>query len=69
MRVRADGSRRCYLLERGPLAEVDAWPAPYRWMWDGRLAVTALVDRPVDESMIGACGPIRPSVAALHRTR
>jgi DNA-binding transcriptional ArsR family regulator len=37
VRVRAEGQRRWYELEPGPLAEVDAWLAPYRWMWADRL--------------------------------
>lgn len=36
VRVRVDGRRRWYELEPGPLAEVDAWLAPYRWMWADR---------------------------------
>ncbi|MBW0117057.1 ArsR/SmtB family transcription factor [Pseudonocardia abyssalis] len=37
VRVRAEAQRRWYELEPGPLAEVDAWLAPYRWMWADRL--------------------------------
>ena len=36
VRVRAEGQRRWYELDARPLAEVDAWLAPYRWMWDDR---------------------------------
>ena len=32
-----EGQRRVYELEPGPLAELDAWLAPYRHMWDRRL--------------------------------
>ena len=35
--VRADGRRRLYGLEPAPLAEVDAWLAPYREHWSERL--------------------------------
>ena len=35
--VRADGRRRLYGLEAAPLAEVDAWLAPYRRHWTERL--------------------------------
>jgi DNA-binding transcriptional ArsR family regulator len=35
--VRIDGPRRWYALRLAPLAELDAWLAPYRWMWESRL--------------------------------
>ena len=35
--VRVDGPRRWYGLRVEPLAELDDWLAPYRWMWDSRL--------------------------------
>ena len=35
--VRADGRRRLYGLDPGPLAEVDEWLAPYRRHWGERL--------------------------------
>ena len=35
--VRADGRRRLYGLDPAPLAEVDAWLAPYRRHWGERL--------------------------------
>ena len=35
--VRADGRHRRYALRPAPLAEVDAWLAPYRAYWDARL--------------------------------
>lgn len=37
VRVEVDGPRRRYHLRPEPLAELDAWLAPYRWMWDDRL--------------------------------
>ena len=35
--VRPDGRRRLYALRPEPLAELDAWLAPYRRLWSGRL--------------------------------
>src|ERR1700754_1312565 len=35
--VRPDAQRRVYELRPGPLAEVDAWLAPYRRLWADRL--------------------------------
>ncbi len=35
--VRVDGPRRWYGLRAEPLAELDDWLAPYRWMWESRL--------------------------------
>jgi DNA-binding transcriptional ArsR family regulator len=37
VKVRVDAQRRWYELDPAPLAEVDAWLAPYRWMWADRL--------------------------------
>jgi DNA-binding transcriptional ArsR family regulator len=37
VRVRRDGKRRWYGLRAEPLAELDAWLAPYRDLWGGRL--------------------------------
>jgi DNA-binding transcriptional ArsR family regulator len=37
VKVRADGRRRLYGLRAAPLAEIDAWLAPYRRHWGGRL--------------------------------
>lgn len=36
--ARVDAQRRIYRLRPEPLAEVDAWLAPYRKFWRGRLA-------------------------------
>ena len=36
--ARVDGPRRIYSLCAEPLAEVDAWLAPYRRFWRGKLA-------------------------------
>jgi DNA-binding transcriptional ArsR family regulator len=35
--VRKDAQRRLYRIASGPLAELDAWLAPYRRFWDARL--------------------------------
>lgn len=35
--VEVDGPRRRYHLRPDPLADLDAWLAPYRWMWSDRL--------------------------------
>jgi DNA-binding transcriptional ArsR family regulator len=35
--VRQDAQRRLYRLRLDPLAEIDAWLAPYRQMWSERL--------------------------------
>ena len=37
VRVRAEGQRRVYALDPGPLAELDAWLTPYRRLWAQRL--------------------------------
>ncbi|WP_434742314.1 ArsR/SmtB family transcription factor [Micromonospora sp. SH-82] len=35
--VRAEGARRFYAVEAGPLSEVDAWLDRFRTFWDQRL--------------------------------
>ncbi len=35
--VRRDAQRRWYRLDPAPLAEIDAWLAPYRRLWASRL--------------------------------
>ncbi len=37
VQVRIDGPRRWYGLRLEPLAELDEWLAPYRWLWESRL--------------------------------
>ncbi|GAA3672985.1 ArsR family transcriptional regulator [Lentzea atacamensis] len=44
--VRTDAQRRWYRLAPGPLAEVDAWLAPYRRMWEQSLDA---LERRLDE--------------------
>ena len=44
--VRKDANRRLYALNTAPLAELDAWLAPYRRFWTGRLdALEAHLDK------------------------
>jgi len=35
--VRAEGARRLYAIDTGPLAQVDAWLTPFRAFWEQRL--------------------------------
>jgi len=35
--VRVDGPRRWYRLRPEPLAELDDWLTPYRWLWETHL--------------------------------
>jgi DNA-binding transcriptional ArsR family regulator len=44
--VRPDGRQRWYGLRAEPLAELDAWLAPYREFWGGRLDA---LERHLDE--------------------
>jgi DNA-binding transcriptional ArsR family regulator len=37
VRSHIDAQRRVYEIEPAPLAELDAWLAPYRRLWDERL--------------------------------
>ena len=37
VRVLPDAQRRIYALDPAPLAELDAWLAPYRALWNDRL--------------------------------
>lgn len=39
--VRQDAQRRWYRLRPQPLAEIDAWPTPYRRMWQAAQAASA----------------------------
>ncbi|MFF7640537.1 metalloregulator ArsR/SmtB family transcription factor [Streptomyces canus] len=50
VRVRQDAQRRVYALDPGPIAELDAWLAPYRKLWNTSL--DALGDR-LDETAPG----------------
>lgn len=44
--MRIDGQRRLYRLRPEPLAEIDAWLAPYRRIWTDRLNA---LERHLDE--------------------
>jgi DNA-binding transcriptional ArsR family regulator len=47
VRVRPEGQRRWYGLRAEPLAELDAWLAPYREFWGGTLdALERHLDKP-----------------------
>ncbi|QUC58433.1 winged helix-turn-helix transcriptional regulator [Streptomyces sp. A2-16] len=37
VRVRQDAQRRVYALDPAPIAELDAWLAPYRKLWNASL--------------------------------
>src|SRR6266700_6394315 len=50
VRVRPEAQRRWYQLQAEPLAEVDAWLAPYRQFWSSRLdALERHLDEDLDE--------------------
>ena len=44
--VRADAQRRLYAVNPKPLAEIDAWLAPYRRFWNAKLDA---LERVLDE--------------------
>lgn len=46
VRVRPEAQRRWYELAPEPLAEIDDWLAPYRWLWADRLDA---LERHLDE--------------------
>ena len=46
VRVTPDAQRRVYEIDPAPLAELDAWLAPYRAFWEARLdALGSHLDR------------------------
>jgi DNA-binding transcriptional ArsR family regulator len=53
VRVRVEAQRRRYEIQPGPLAEIDAWLAPYRRLWARRLDA-------LDEHLQSASGEERP---------
>ncbi|MEV7346338.1 metalloregulator ArsR/SmtB family transcription factor [Streptomyces sp. NPDC093544] len=62
VRVRQDAQRRVYALDPAPIAELDAWLAPYRKLWNESLdALGRRLDRaagePSDDHAIPA-GPL-----------
>ena len=46
VQVRAEAQRRVYAIDPAPLAELDAWLAPYRKLWDESLDA---LERHLDE--------------------
>jgi DNA-binding transcriptional ArsR family regulator len=59
VRVRQDAQRRWYELRPEPLAEVDAWLAPYRRLWADRLDalerhLDTMPDQPTGSASPGA---------------
>jgi len=51
VRVRTDAQRRIYALDPAPLAELDAWLAPYRALWNDSLdALGRHLDTTTDET-------------------
>lgn len=51
VRVRVDAQRRVYALEPAPMAELDAWLAPYRRLWNRSLDA---LGRRLDEAHAGS---------------
>ena len=50
VRVRPDAQRRWYEVRAEPLAEIDAWLAPYRRLWERSLdALERHLDAPADD--------------------
>ncbi len=41
VRVRKEAQQRIYSIDPGPIAELDAWIAPYRRLWNDRLDALA----------------------------
>ena len=39
--VRAQAQQRIYAVRPEPLAAIDSWLTPYRWMWESRLDLLA----------------------------
>ncbi|MGI3223493.1 metalloregulator ArsR/SmtB family transcription factor [Streptomyces phaeochromogenes] len=51
VRVRQDAQRRVYALDPAPIAELDAWLAPYRKLWSASLdALGRRLDETVTET-------------------
>lgn len=54
VQVRQDAQRRWYRLRPEPLAEIDAWLAPYRALWETHLdALERHLDATADEQQEG----------------
>ncbi|SEG88398.1 transcriptional regulator, ArsR family [Actinacidiphila yanglinensis] len=57
VRVQADAQRRLYALEPAPMADLDAWLAPYRRLWNRGLDA---LGRRLDETAAARTGPADP---------
>lgn len=59
--VTPDAQRRRYQLRPEPLAEIDAWLTPYRWMWEHRLdLLEEHLDREAPPGAPDRTGPATP---------
>jgi DNA-binding transcriptional ArsR family regulator len=64
VRVRPQGQRRWYELNPEPLAEIDEWLTPYRWLWASRLdALERHLDTMPDDRERSPGVPSVPAVA------
>lgn len=63
--VRAEGQRRLYSLQPAPFAELDAWLADYRPLWEARLDrfAVALARRQAEGA--GGAAPVPPPAPVL----
>lgn len=60
VRVQVDAQRRVYALEPAPMAELDAWLAPYRRLWNRSLDA---LGRRLDEAHAGSVERSAPAAA------
>ncbi|MGI5150444.1 ArsR/SmtB family transcription factor [Plantactinospora sp. CA-294935] len=60
VRVRPEAQRRWYELCPEPLAELDAWLAPYRWMWSSRIDALERHLNTMPSGSDNSTGPERP---------
>ncbi|MEO3930306.1 metalloregulator ArsR/SmtB family transcription factor [Micromonosporaceae bacterium B7E4] len=63
VRVRPEAQRRWYELCPEPLAELDAWLAPYRWMWSSRIDALERHLNTMPPGSDTSAGPERPPAA------
>jgi DNA-binding transcriptional ArsR family regulator len=63
--VRADGQRRLYAVDPGPLEEVDAWVAQFRHFWTQRLDA---LDTELRRGSRGRGSPVRGGAHLSDRT-
>ncbi|MEN3614622.1 metalloregulator ArsR/SmtB family transcription factor [Plantactinospora sp. ZYX-F-223] len=62
VRVRPEAQRRWYELCPEPLAELDAWLAPYRWMWSSRIDALERHLNTMPPGSDNSAGPEHPPV-------